>query len=90
MGRAYGEPVRAVVRFTEDVVLGLCGLVAGWIAVTYVPGAVLPPIAVTVVLAVGGRLLFSGTVWTAGIGLVVAGAAGAGVYVADLVTSLGA
>ncbi|WP_419907585.1 hypothetical protein [Candidatus Poriferisodalis sp.] len=81
--------MRAVVRLVEDVVLGLCGLVAGWIVVSYVPGRVLPAIAATVVLAVGGRLLFSGTIWTAGIGLVVAGAAGAGVYVADLVGSLG-
>ena len=42
------------------------------------------------VLAAGGRLLFNGTLWTAGIGLVVAGVAGAGFYVADMMTSLGA
>ena len=77
-------------RLVEDVVLGLCGLVAGWIVVSYVPGRVLPAIAATVVLAVGGRMLFNGTIWTAGIGLVVAGTVGAGVYVADLVGSLGA
>ena len=89
MSLAYGELVRAVVRLVEDVVLGLCGLVAGWIVVSYVPGTVLPAIAATVVLALGGRLLFSGVVWTAGAGLVVAGSAGAVVYVADLVGSLG-
>lgn len=81
--------MRAVVRLVEDVVLGLCGLVAGWIVVSYVPGTVLPAIAATVVLALGGRLLFNGAIWTAGIGLIVAGAGGAGVYVADLVGSLG-
>ena len=74
----------------ENAVLLLCGLVAGWVAVTYVPGSVLPVIAVTVVVAAGGRLLFNGTLWTAGIGLVAAGVAGAGLYVADMVTSLGA
>lgn len=88
--RAYGEPVRAVVGVVENLVLGLCGLVSGWIVVSYVPGTVLPAIAATVVLALGGRLLFNGVVWTAGVGLVVAGTAGAGVYVADLVSSLGA
>lgn len=79
-----------MVRLVEDVVLGLCGLVTGWIVVSYAPGTLLPVIAATVVLAVGGRLLFTGAIWTAGIGLVVAGAAGAVVYVADLVSSLGA
>lgn len=79
-----------VLRLVENVVLLLCGLVAGWIAVTYLPGSVLPVVAVTVVLAAGGRLLFNGTLWTAGIGLVVAGVAGAGLYLADAVTSLGA
>lgn len=82
--------MREVLLLVENIVLLLCGLVAGWIAVTFLPGSVLPVIAVTVVLAAGGRLLFNGTVWTAGIGLVVAGVAGAGVYVADVVTSLGA
>ena len=79
-----------MVLLVENAVLLLCGLVAGWIAVTYLPGSVLPMLAVTVVLAVGGRLLFNGTFWTAGIGFVVAGIAGAGLYVADMVTSLGA
>ena len=74
----------------ENVVLLLVGLAAGWIVVTYVPGSVLPAIAVTVVLAAGGRLLFSGTFWTAGIGFVIAGIAGAGLHIADMVTSLGA
>ena len=82
--------MREVLVLVENAVLLLVGLVAGWIAVTYVPGSVLPVIAVTVVLAAGGRLLFNGTLWTAGIGLVAAGIAGAGFYVADMVTSLGA
>ena len=82
--------MREVLVLVENVVLLLCGLVAGWIVVTFVPGSVLPAIAVTVVLAAGGRLLFNGTLWTAGIGLVVAAVAGAGFYVADMVTSLGA
>lgn len=79
-----------VLLLVENIVLLLCGLVLGWIAVTFLPGSVLPVIAVTVVLAVGGRLLFNGTLWTAGIGFLVAGIAGAGFYIADAVTSLGA
>ena len=82
--------MRAVLRLIENVVLALCGLVAGWIAVTFLPGWLLPPIAIAVVLAVGGRFLFNGTFWTAGLGLVAAGIAGAGFYIADAVTSLGA
>ena len=82
--------VRELLLAVENVVLLLCGLVAGWIVVTFLPGSVLPPIAVTVVLATGGRLMFSGTFWTAGAGFVIAGIAGAGFYVADLVTTLGA
>ena len=81
--------MREVLLAVENVVLLLCGLVAGWVAVTYLPGPVLGVIATTVVLAVGGRLLFNGTFWTAGIGLVIAGVAGAGFYVADAVASLG-
>ncbi|WP_420624242.1 hypothetical protein [Candidatus Poriferisodalis sp.] len=82
--------MRSVLRLVEDTVLFLCGLVAGWIAVTYVPGAVLGAVAVTVVLAAGGRLLFNGTVWSAGAGLVIAGIAGAGLYVSEAVSTLGA
>ncbi|MCY3584559.1 hypothetical protein [Candidatus Poriferisodalis multihospitum] len=78
-----------VLLLVENIVLLLCGLVLGWIAVTFLPGSVLPVIAVTVVLAAGGRLLFNGTFWTAGIGFLVAGIAGAGFYIADAVTSLG-
>lgn len=78
-----------VLLLVENIVLLLCGLVLGWIAVTFLPGSVLPVIAVTVVLAAGGRLLFNGTLWTAGIGFLVAGIAGAGFYIADAVTSLG-
>ncbi len=78
-----------VLLLVENIVLLLCGLVLGWIAVTFLPGSVLPMIAVTVVLAAGGRLLFNGTFWTAGIGFLVAGIAGAGFYIADAVTSLG-
>ncbi|WP_420609012.1 hypothetical protein [Candidatus Poriferisodalis sp.] len=78
-----------VLQLVENIVLLLCGLVLGWIAVTFLPGSVLPVIAVTVVLAAGGRLLFNGTLWTAGIGFLVAGIAGAGFYIADAVTSLG-
>jgi len=81
--------VREVLLLVENVVLLLCGLVAGWIAVTFLPGSVLPPVAVTLVLAAGGRLLFNGTFWTAGVGFVIAGIAGAGFYIADAVTSLG-
>lgn len=81
--------MREVVLLVENAVLLLCGLVAGWIAVTFLPGSVLPPIAVTLVLAAGGRLLFNGTFWTAGVGFVIAGIAGAGFYIADAVTSLG-
>lgn len=81
--------MRAVLLLVENVVLLLCGLVAGWTAVTFLPGSVLPVVAVTVVLAAGGRLLFNGTFWTAGIGLVVAGIAGGGLYTAGVVTSLG-
>lgn len=81
--------VRAVVRLVEDAVLFLGGLVTGWVAVDYMPGEVLPLVAVTVVLAAGGRLLFNGTVWTAGIGLVVAGLAGAGLLAASLFSSVG-
>jgi hypothetical protein len=81
--------VRQVVLLVENAVLLLCGLVVGWIAVTFLPGSVLPAVAATVVLAAGGRLLFNGTFWTAGIGLVIAGIAGAGIYIADAVTSLG-
>ncbi len=86
---AYGESVRAVVRLIEDVVFGLCGLVVGWIVVSLATGALLSVMAVTVLLALGGRLLFSGVIWTAGAGLVVAGAAGAVVHVSDLAASLG-
>ena len=82
--------MREVLLLVENVVLLLCGLAAGWIAVTFLPGSVLPVIAVTVVLAAGGRLLFNGTFWTAGAGFVIAGIAGAGFYIADAVTSLGA
>lgn len=78
-----------VLLLVENIVLLLCGLVLGWIAVTFLPGSVLPVIAATVVLAAGGRLLFNGTFWTAGIGFLVAGIAGAGFYIADAVTSLG-
>lgn len=78
-----------VLLLVENIVLLLCGLVLGWIAVTFLPGSVLPVIAVTVVLAAGGRLLFNGTFWTAGIGFLVAGIAGAGFYIADAVASLG-
>lgn len=78
-----------VLLLVENIVLLLCGLVLGWIAVTFLPGPVLPVIAVTVVLAGGGRLLFNGTFWTAGIGFLVAGIAGAGFHIADAVTSLG-
>ncbi len=81
--------MRQVLLLVENAVLLLCGLVAGWIAVTFLPGSVLPVIAVTVVIAAGGRLLFNGTFWTAGIGFLVAGIAGAGFYIADAVTSLG-
>ncbi|MDE0320692.1 MAG: hypothetical protein OXI97_12525 [Acidimicrobiaceae bacterium] len=81
--------MRGVLLLVENVVLLLCGLVAGWVAVTYLPGSVLPVIAVTVILAAGGRLLFNGTFWTAGVGFVIAGIAGAGFYIADAVTSLG-
>jgi len=81
--------VHQVLLLVENIVLLLCGLVLGWIAVTFLPGSVLPVIAVTVVLAAGGRLLFNGTFWTAGIGFLVAGIAGAGFYIADAVTSLG-
>lgn len=81
--------MREVVRLVENVVLGLCGLVAGWIVVSYVPGNVLRVIAVTVVLAVGGRLVFNGTIWTAGIGLVIAGIAGSGLYVSEVFSTLG-
>lgn len=81
--------MRELLLLVENVVLLLCGLVAGWIAVTFLPGSVLPPIAVTLVLAAGGRLLFNGTFWTAGVGFVIAGIAGAGFYLADAVTSLG-
>ena len=81
--------MREALRLIEDIVLFLCGLVAGWIATTYLPGAVLGAIAVTVVLAVGGRLLFNGTVWSSGAGLVVAGIAGAGLYVSDAISTLG-
>ena len=81
--------MRELLLAVENVVLLLCGLVAGWIAVTYLPGPVLGVIAITVVLAVGGRMLFNGTFWTAGIGLVIAGVAGAGFYIADAVASLG-
>ncbi len=81
--------MREVLLAVENVVLLLCGLVAGWITVTYLPGPVLGVIAITVVLAVGGRMLFNGTFWTAGIGLVIAGVAGAGLYIADAVASLG-
>lgn len=81
--------MRHVLLLVENMVLLLCGLVLGWIAVTFLPGSVLPVIAVTVVLAAGGRLLFNGTFWTAGIGFVIAGVAGAGLYIADAVTSLG-
>jgi len=81
--------VREVLPAVENVVLLLCGLVAGWIAVAYLPGSVLPVIAIAVVLAAGGRMLFNGTFWTAGIGLVIAGIVGAGFYIADAVTSLG-
>ena len=81
--------MREVLAAVENVVLLLCGLVAGWIAVTYLLGPVLGVIAITVVLAVGGRMLFNGTFWTAGIGLVIAGVAGAGLYIADAVASLG-
>lgn len=82
--------MREVLLLVENIVLLLCGLVAGWIAVTFLPGSVLPVIAITVVLAAGGRLLFNGTFWTAGVGFVIAGIAGAGFYIADAVTSLGA
>jgi len=82
--------VHQVLLLVENIVLLLCGLVLGWIAVTFLPGSVLPVIAVTVVLAAGGRLLFNGTFWTAGIGFLIAGVAGAGFYIADAVTSLGA
>lgn len=82
--------MREVLLLVENIVLLLCGLVAGWIAVTFLPGSVLPVIAITVVLAAGGRLLFNGTFWTAGVGFVIAGIAGAGFYLADAVTSLGA
>lgn len=81
--------MRHVLLLVENIVLLLCGLVLGWIAVTFLPGSVLPAIAVTVVLAAGGRLLFNGTFWTAGIGFVVAGVAGAGFYITDALTSLG-
>ena len=82
--------MREVLLLVENIVLLLCGLVAGWIAVTFLPGSVLPVIVITVVLAAGGRLLFNGTFWTAGVGFVIAGIAGAGFYIADAVTSLGA
>jgi len=81
--------VHQALLLVENIVLLLCGLALGWIAVTFLPGSVLPVIAVTVVLAAGGRLLFNGTFWTAGIGFLVAGIAGAGFYIADAVTSLG-
>ena len=87
--RPYGEFVRAVVQLVEDVVLGLCGLVAGWIVVSNMPGTVLPVIAATVAMAIGGRMLFDGTIWTTGAGLVIAGAVGVGLYTADVLSSFG-
>ena len=75
--------MRHVLLLVENIVLLLCGLVLGWIAVTFLPGSGLPVVAVTVVLAAGG------TFWTAGIGFVIAGVAGAGLYISDAVTSLG-
>ncbi len=81
--------VRTALRLVEDIVLFLCGLVAGWIAVTLVPGTALSVIAVTVVLAAGGRLLFDGTLWSAGAGLTVAGIGAGGLLAINLFSSVG-
>ena len=76
-------------RLVEDIVLFLCGLVAGWIAVTYAPATTLSAVAATVVLAAGGRLLFDGTLWSAGAGLTVAGIAAGGLLAINLFSSVG-
>ena len=81
--------VRTTLRLVEDVVLFLCGLVAGWIAVTLLPGTTMSAIAVTAVLAAGGRLVFDGTLWSAGAGLTVAGIAAGGLLAIDLLSSVG-
>ncbi len=81
--------VRTALRLVEDIVLFLCGLVAGWIAVTLLPGTTMSAIAVTAVLAAGGRLVFDGTLWSAGAGLTVAGIAAGGLLAIDLLSSVG-
>ncbi|WP_419920451.1 hypothetical protein [Candidatus Poriferisodalis sp.] len=81
--------MRTALRLVEDVVLFLCGLVAGWIAVTYMPSTTLSAIAVTVVLAAGGRLIFDGTLWSVGAGLTVAGIAAGGLLAINLFSSVG-
>ena len=81
--------VRTALRLVEDVVLFLCGLVAGWIAVTYMPSTTLSAIAVTVVLAAGGRLIFDGTLWSVGAGLTVAAVAAGGLLAVNLFSSVG-
>ena len=57
----------------EVFAFGLLGLVAGWLVVAYSPwgwaGAIA---AVTLALAVGGRLMFEGVLWALGAGLVLA------------------
>jgi hypothetical protein len=70
----------------ENVGLLAVGLLAGWALVSLAPGWGGPVIAGTVLLALGGRLVFDGTFLWLGLGLIVTTVATVGVHLADLVT----
>ena len=64
--------LRELIRLIENVVLGLAGFVAAWAVVVYSPGLVVLALAATGMLALAGRLLFDGIMWTAGVGIIAA------------------
>ncbi len=86
---AYRDAVRPVL-LVENLALLLCGSVVSWAAIMFVPGPVLKLVAITAIFAAGGRLLFDGTFWAAGLGFVFAGLLGAGFQLSNMVSSLSA
>ncbi|HCB34297.1 MAG TPA: hypothetical protein DEP66_03330 [Acidimicrobiaceae bacterium] len=62
----------ALLRLTVSLGFASFGALVGGLAVLLAPGWGWPFVAATVALALGGRLMFDGTYWALGAGMVVA------------------